>query len=123
MRFVREGSDPTQGEPHYDLPFEQCIEQLGLTKNIGFTALTRKRTSMLAASWPSLIIGTSSAKLTSLRPPRRFGGQDFICSRSAQDRLRSGWGRLKRAEKRAGAASARLGPGRQITIGRWGRLT
>ena len=23
--FVREGSDPTQGEPQYDLPLEQCI--------------------------------------------------------------------------------------------------
>ena len=31
--FVREGSNPTRGEPQYDLPLEQCIEQLGLAKN------------------------------------------------------------------------------------------
>ncbi len=39
--FVREGSDPTQGEPQYDLPFEQCIEQLGLTKHDWLHGLDR----------------------------------------------------------------------------------
>ncbi len=30
--FVREGPDPTRGEPKYVLPLGQCIDQLGLTK-------------------------------------------------------------------------------------------
>lgn len=30
--FVRDGYDPTTGAPAYDLPLEQCIDQLGLTK-------------------------------------------------------------------------------------------
>jgi len=40
--FVREGSDPTQGEPQYDLPLEQCIEQVGLTKNDWLHGLDQK---------------------------------------------------------------------------------
>ena len=39
--FVQEGSDPTQGEPQYDLPLEQCIEQLGLAKNLPRSGLDR----------------------------------------------------------------------------------
>ena len=39
--FVREGSDPTQGEPQYDLPLEQCSEQLGLEKKHWLHGLDR----------------------------------------------------------------------------------
>ena len=31
--FVREGPEPTRGEPKYTLPLEQCIDQLGLAKS------------------------------------------------------------------------------------------
>ena len=31
--FVREGADPTTGTPAYDISLQQCIDQLGLTKN------------------------------------------------------------------------------------------
>ncbi len=30
--FVRHGPDPTTGAPAYDLPLEQCIDELDLTK-------------------------------------------------------------------------------------------
>ena len=39
--FVREGSDPTQGEPQYDLPLEQCSDQLGLEKKHWLHGLDR----------------------------------------------------------------------------------
>ncbi len=31
--FVRERPDPTTGTPAYDISLQQCIDQLGLTKN------------------------------------------------------------------------------------------
>ena len=40
--FVWEDSDdPTRGEPEYTLPLEQCIEQLGLAKNLPRSSLDR----------------------------------------------------------------------------------
>ncbi len=39
--FVREGPESTRGEPQYDLPLEQCIDQLGLTKHDWLHSLDR----------------------------------------------------------------------------------
>ncbi len=37
--FVREGPEPTSGEPEYTLPLKQCIDQLGLDRNQWFSSL------------------------------------------------------------------------------------
>ena len=39
--FVREGPESTRGEPQYDLPLEQCIDQLGLEKQHWLHGLNR----------------------------------------------------------------------------------
>jgi hypothetical protein len=40
--FVREANDPTTGTPAYDISLEQCIDQLGLTKNDWLQGLDQK---------------------------------------------------------------------------------
>ena len=30
--FLRDGPEPTRGEPKYTLPLDRCTDQLGLTK-------------------------------------------------------------------------------------------
>jgi hypothetical protein len=37
--FVRDGPEPTRGEPKYTLPLDQCTDQLGLTKKDWLHAL------------------------------------------------------------------------------------
>ncbi len=118
VSFVREGSDPTTGTPAYDISLQQCIDQLGLTKNDWLHGLDQKThfhaRRIVAAPEHRHVVCEIDEQEASEEVE-----QDFICWRSAQDRLRGGSGQLEWAEKRAGAASARLGPGRQITIGRW----
>ncbi len=40
--FVRDGPEPTRGEPDYTLPLKQCIDQLGLTTNDWLHGLDQK---------------------------------------------------------------------------------
>ncbi len=40
--FVRDGPDPTTGTPAYDISLQQCIDQLGLTKNDWLHGLDQK---------------------------------------------------------------------------------
>ncbi len=37
--FVRDGPEPTRGEPKYTLPLDRCTDQLGLTKKDWLHAL------------------------------------------------------------------------------------
>ncbi len=51
--FVREGPDPTSGEPEYTLPLKQCIDQLGLDRNQWFSSLDRPpRFDDPGPTWP-----------------------------------------------------------------------
>ncbi len=98
--FVRDGYDPTTGAPAYDdLPLEQCIERLGLEKKDWLHGLDQtphfQAPRVAVPEYRHVVCEIDEQEASD-----EVGGQDFICWRSAQDRLRGGSGQLEWTEKR-----------------------
>lgn len=73
--FVREGTEPTQGGPAYNLPFDSCVDQLSLAKS----------------QWLSGLDKTPRFKIQSQQMPVIAGYRHVVCEVAESEAAEHDW--------------------------------